>query len=526
MEDDDRIQLPRLQLFMVGGLAVGGGILFGYDMGIISGALPQLEIYFNLSCFQQEMVVSTMLIGALFGSLIGGSLIDKFGRKTSILFSILLFFVGALVIAFTTSYSLLIVGRIILGFAMSVSATAECIYISEIAPCAVRGSLISFNELGITVGILFSYVINLAFAHDVITGWRYMFGLSCLGALFVLIFIILLPQSPRFLIMQQRIDEARESLFQVRKLESMVVRNLVEDEFNSMISNSRIEINLISIRSKKKLFYPLFVGMGLVFFQQSTGQPNILFYASKILIAMGFDSAESADLGAISLGVSKVIATVICLTIVDKFKRKSFLMVGSISMLIILLSLVMVTFNSELDPGVVCSDNATDIMNISLTSSNSSLSDDSYPENGTNKWMALIFLILFIAAFSMSFGPLTWIILSEIFPTDMRGRLFALATSLNWIINLILSATFLRFAKETRGLTGPFLLNCSMSIISVFFVYLCVPETKGKTLEEVNNIMDQSNILSSKHTCSEIMCCSPERESQVPLLVFTNSPTL
>lgn len=307
-----------------------------------------------------------------------------------------------------------------------------------------------------------------------------------------------------------------------RKLESMVIRNLVEDEFNSMISNSRIEINLISIRSKKKLFYPLFVGMGLVFFQQSTGQPNILFYASKILIAMGFGSAEGADLGAISLGVSKVLATISCLTIVDKFKRKSFLMIGSISMLTILVFLVIVTFNTELDPDVVCSDNVTDVLNITFSALNSS-SSTLQPENGTNRWLALILLILFIAAFSMSFGPLTWIILSEIFPTDVRGRLFALATSLNWIINLVISSTFLRFAKETRGLTGPFLLNCSMSILSVFFIYFYVPETKGKTLEEVNNIMDQSNVLPSKHECSQFICCSQERESQVPLLVFTDS---
>ena len=509
-----------MQLVMVGGLAIGGGILFGYDMGIISGALPQLEMYFHLTCFQQEMVVSTMLVGALIGSLIGGSIIDKVGRKMSILLSVFLFFIGALIIAFSYSYATLIVGRIILGFAMSVSATAECIYISEIAPCNIRGSLISYNELGITVGILFSYVINLAFVNDVVNGWRFMFGLSCIGALCVLIFIILLPQSPRFLIMQQKVGEARSALFQVRKLDSSTVRNLVEDEFNSMLSNSRIEINLISIRSKKKLFYPLFVGMGLVFFQQSTGQPNVLFYASKILIAMGFDSAFGADLGAIALGISKVIATIVCLTIVDKFKRKSFLMIGSISMFSVLMLLVAVTFNSDLDPGVVCNDNSTEIM---IEFLNSTLPTTTFAgsENQVNKWFALVLLVLFIAAFSMSFGPLTWIILSEIFPTDMRGRLFAFATSLNWIINLIISSTFLRFAKETHGLTGPFLLNCSMGIVAIFFIYFCVPETKGKTLEEISSVMDEANILPNRYACEQCLCCSQEKESQVPLLVFS-----
>ena len=466
-------------------VASGGGILFGYDIGIVSGALEQLSTQFHLSCRNQEMVVSSMLFGALCGSLVGGYFIDRCGRKISIILSCILYFVGGIILCAAQSYNNIIGGRIVLGIAMALASSSECVYVSELAPQAIRGSLVSLNEVGITIGIMVSYLINLAFANKV-DGWRYMFGLSTVVAGIVFVCILFLPRSPRYLLMKQKDDLALSALLSIRLQNTENQKRFVMQEFEVMQNNLN-EVAKCSKVCDRSLLYPIIIAAGLVILQQSTGEPNVLYYANSILVGMGFEN-ESV-VGTVSLGVAKVLATFVCLLLVDKLGRRKFLLIGCFIMFLSIFSLSIMIFKHNIENKRICNDNITnislgDIQNIttpsfSFTSSNHSVS----------KWLAVVLLIMFVAAYSISFGPVTWIVLSEIFPKELRGRLFSFAASLNWAVNLIISSTFLGFVEVSGGLGWPFMVNAMFGVCSLAFVYFVVPETKGKSLEEVNNTL-------------------------------------
>ena len=504
-----KTDIPSKILFAIGIVSSGGGILFGYDIGIVSGAMHQLQQHFSLSCLEQEVMVSSLLLGALGGSLFGGYLIDRVGRKASIVSASLLFLVGAMILAGAMNYGTLLLGRIILGFAMSLSAASECVYVSEVAPAKIRGSLVSLNEFGITLGILLSYFIGLAFATNP-SGWRYMFGLSSIGGLVVCITILFLPRSPRFLLLNGKTVEAKDALTQVRT-RSESFRVSLEEEFTSMRNLPVDTSGCFSFQQQcnRKLCFPVFIGIGLVVFQQTTGEPNVLFYASTILSQLGFHSDAAAGLAAVCLGLSKVVATVVCLLFVDRLGRKVFLLIGSMVMAFTILGVAIVSFVNEVQGVYMCS--TPNASNVSLAGNiTGSPINPGVPEI---KWVALMLLMIFIAAYSCSFGPVSWIILSEIFPLNVRGRLFALVTCFNWAVNLAISASFLDFAKSSQGLAGPFVTSCVFCVAATVFIYLVIPETRGKRLEEISALLDKGLISFMRTQCR----CSND-EPSMPLI--------
>ena len=441
----------------------------------------------------QEIVVSSVLFGALFGSLIGGFFIDKYGRRSSIIFSSLLYCIGGIVLSAAQTYPAIIIGRILLGVAMALAAASECVYVSELAPQAIRGSLVSLNEFGITFGILFSYVINVAFASNMLNGWRYMFGLSTVIAVFVLICVTFLPKSPRYLLMSGEVAQAQTALFKVRLSATEHQKQLVLQEFDSMQSSASVTTKGSFFQLCNRLMvYPLTIAAGLVIFQQSSGEPNVLFYAKTILTAVGFHSDISATVGTVGLGVSKVVATVICLMIVDKLGRRRLLMAGCIIMFFTIFSVSIIAFQFEIEGEQICKDNDTvQFSSVQNQTASSSLPVSDALNVNSLKWFALTMLIVFVAAYSISFGPVTWIVLSEIFPRELRGRLFSFATLLNWGMNLLISSTFLGFAQSTDGLGWPFMFCAIFCIFATAFVYFIVPETKGKSLEDVTAVLNK-----------------------------------
>ncbi|XP_009959336.1 PREDICTED: solute carrier family 2, facilitated glucose transporter member 12 [Leptosomus discolor] len=509
--------------FLSSAIAAVSGLLMGYELGLISGALLQMSSILALSCKEQEIVVSSLLFGALFASLTGGFLIDRFGRRLAIITASSLLVLGSLILLPYESYGILIVGRIAIGISISLSSIATCVYIAEIAPQHRRGLLVSLNELMIVIGILFAYISNYAFA-SISHGWKYMFGLVIpLGALQA-IAMYFLPPSPRFLVMKNNDEAARKVLERLRETsdatkELTLIKSSLKDEHQYSF--------LDLFRSKNNMRARMLVGLTLVFFVQITGQPNILFYASTVLKSVGFQSNEAASLASTGVGVVKVVSTVPATVFVDQVGSKTFLCIGSSVMAVSLVTMGLVNRNIHVNVTNVCksqspedfflqrSGNLTGVTNGSLKDLFASMAsperlsfdaqrspdvtrtgelnrtafEGSHMESGevpiVLKWLSLASLLVYVAAFSIGLGPMSWLILSEIFPGGIRGRAMALTSSMNWGINLLISLTFLT-VTELIGLSWVCFIYTIMSLASLAFVIVFIPETKGCSLEQIS----------------------------------------
>ncbi|XP_038597746.1 solute carrier family 2, facilitated glucose transporter member 12 [Tachyglossus aculeatus] len=518
--------------------AAVSGLLVGYELGLISGALLQLSGLLALSCQEQEMVVSSLLIGALLASLSGGFLIDRYGRRTAIIVSSCLLVLGSTVLILSISYTVLIVGRIAIGVSISLSSIATCVYIAEIAPAHRRGLLVSLNELMIVIGILLAYISNYAFA-SVAHGWKYMFGLVVPLGVLQAIAMYFLPPSPRFLVMKGHDDAASKVLGKLRTVsdtteELTAIKSSLKDEHQYSFWDL--------FRPKDNMRTRMLIGLVLVFFVQITGQPNILFYASTVLKSVGFQSNEAASLASTGVGVVKVISTIPATLFVDQVGSKTFLCVGSSLMAISLVTMGLVNLNIHVNFTNICTSHSP--LNQSLEDSafyrqgNLSVSNDSLREQvvrlaffrktspkplrndisdaerlnsavlpnaqvsgrsqtehhvGTDrgevppvlKWLSLASLLVYVAAFSIGLGPMSWLVLSEIFPGGIRGRAMALTSSMNWSINLLVSLTFLTIT-DLIGLPWVCFIYTIMSLASLVFVVVFIPETKGYSLEQIS----------------------------------------
>ncbi|NXS53318.1 GTR12 protein, partial [Brachypteracias leptosomus] len=541
--------------FLSSVVAAVSGLLMGYELGLISGALLQMSSILALSCKEQEIIVSSLLFGALFASLTGGFLIDRFGRRLAIIIASSLLVLGSLILLPYESYGILIMGRIVIGISISLSSIATCVYIAEIAPQHRRGLLVSLNELMIVIGILFAYISNYAFA-SVSHGWKYMFGFVIpLGALQA-IAMYFLPPSPRFLVMKNNDEAARRVLERLRETsdatkELTVIKSSLKDEHQYSF--------LDLFRSKNNMRARMLVGLTLVFFVQTTGQPNILFYASTVLKSVGFQSNEAASLASTGVGVVKVVSTVPATVFVDQVGSKTFLCIGSSVMAVSLVTLGLVNRNIHVNFTNVCSSQSPEDFflqrpgNISGVT-NGSLKDlfasmpsperlsldaqrspcvaktgelnrtalaggksttESHVESGevpvVLKWLSLASLLVYVAAFSIGLGPMSWLVLSEIFPGGIRGRAMALTSSMNWGINLLISLTFLTIT-ELIGLSWVCFIYTIMSLASLAFVIVFIPETKGCSLEQIS-----MELAKQKYVKTPLCWMSQRREKLVPV---------
>jgi sugar porter (SP) family MFS transporter len=426
-----------------------GGLLFGYDTGVISGALLFIRQDFApLSPFVEGIIVSTLLVGAVVGALSGGPLSDRAGRRPTALLAAVIFGLGALAVALAPSVAFIVFGRFLLGLGVGLASMIVPLYIAEIAPAERRGALVSLNQLMITIGILLSYIVGVIFTP--IEGWRYMFGVALIPALILGIGMFMLPESPRWLFEHGQIAKARTVLSRSRSPEE------VDQEFREMEEIKELEEEQARV-SYKELLAPyvrpaLIIGIGLAIFQQITGINTVIYYAPTILQNVGFSEGGAIAATAVGVGLVNVGFTILAVRIIDRAGRRPLLIIGLIGMIISLALL-----------GLVFALGAT---------------------SGAAGLLATVCLGLYIASFAISLGPVFWLMISEIYPLRIRGTAMSVASIANWGSNWLVALTF-PVLLATFGGAGSFWLFAGLGIVAWFFVYFRVPETKGRSLEEI-----------------------------------------
>ena len=426
-------------------IAALSGILFGYDTGVISGAILFIENEFPLTPAMNGLVVGAVLLGALFGALFSGKITDIFGRRRVLIIVALIFILGALWTAFAPSILALILGRIGVGVAIGVASYVGPLYISEVAPQQHRGALVSLNQLAITIGICLSYVVDYFFA---LSGeWRWMLGMGVVPGILLLLGMLYLPDSPRWIVSQGREEEAKKILMKLRSSE-----RVVEKEIAAIKVTLKQEATHWKIVLSKTVRPVLWIGFSLAIIQQITGINTILYYAPTILKMAGFGSATVSILATMGIGIVLVISTLIALPLVDRWGRRPLLIMGLAGMAMGLGLLAWLFQSSTTIPPSL-------------------------------EWLGLASMLLYIASFSFSLGPIMWLMIAEIYPLQVRGVGASMATCVNWASNLLVTATFLELV-QFLGARGTFLIYMVAAVASIVFIYFLVPETKGISLEE------------------------------------------
>lgn len=423
-----------------------GGLLFGYDTGVISGAELFLRKDFTLSSFALEVIVSGVLVGAAIGALGGGRLADLYGRRRLLIATAVIFAIGAVVCASASSPTVLIIGRIIVGLGIGLSSGTVPVYISEVSPPAARGWTVSIFQLAITVGILLAYVVDYAFAA--IQGWRWMLGLAVVPAAIFAIGMILLPESPRWLVKNGHREAARKVLGRIR---TAAGADAELKDIEASIQHSE-ERGRLSDLLNPSLRAALVVGIGLAILQQITGINTVIYYAPLIIQSAGIPSASGAILATAGIGVVNVLMTIVSMWLIDRAGRRPLLLTGIAGMIVTLFALGY-AFHAPMHGGSLAT-------------------------------VAVICMMLYVASFAISLGPIFWLLIAEIYPTTVRSSAEGLSATFNWGSNLLVSLTFLTLL-EAMGASRTFWLYGVFAIGAWIFSYYLVPETKGRTLEQI-----------------------------------------
>jgi SP family galactose:H+ symporter-like MFS transporter len=450
-------------LLMVGLVIMLAGVLFGYDQGVISGALEGIQNSFHVSTFTTEIITSWVTLGALFGALFAGSMADRLGRRITIILAALLFTMGALLEAIAPGTSVLVIGRLVVGFGVGVASVAAPLYAAEHAPSHLRGRFVSTYQLSITIGIFIAYIVDQALTND--DHWRLMLGVSAVPAVLLLIVIFPMPDTPRWLMKMNRRADAKKSLTKIRPdVDADAALDEIEEAARQEDENRASWAEVFSKRVRK----PLMVGIGLAVFQQITGINAIIYYADKIFASAGFSTpADQASASTWAIGAVNVLATLIAVAYVDRFGRRPLLFAGLVGMGV---SLTVVGIAFQFMDGADTSGNTT-------------------TGPTTAGLVTLVALVVFIASFAFSLGPVVWTVISEIFPTRVRGRAMAVATAVNWGAAWLVSQFFLTLV-DSIGSSATFWLFAAFAAIAYVWIWKRVPETKGRTLEEIEQVWD------------------------------------
>jgi sugar porter (SP) family MFS transporter len=423
-----------------------GGLLFGYDTGVIAGAILYINEDFNLSPFMTGLVVSSLLVGAMIGAGSGGSMSDALGRKRTVFIVALIFTVGAIGAALAANASVLIFFRFVMGLAVGGASVTVPVYLAEIAPTEIRGAVASLNQLMIVIGIFVAYIANLALAPY--EAWRWMLALAVIPSLLLLFGMLFMPETPRWLVSQHREDEARDVLRLNRDEET------VEKELNDIRQAERQEEGGLRELLAPWVRPTLLVGMGLAIFQQIVGINTIIYYAPTTLTNVGFGD-QAAIIANAGISVILVVMTLVAIWIIDRVGRKPMLLAGAVGMF---LSLTILSVASLLLP------EPSGIGLVSL--------------------ITLACMALYLFFFASTWGPVVWVLLAEIFPLKVRGAAMGLATVLLWGANFVVTLTF-PVLLDTLGIGWLFLGYAFIGAAAFFYVWFFVVETKGRSLEEI-----------------------------------------
>ncbi len=420
-----------------------GGFLFGYFTAIISGALIFLAPALKLTLVQEGMAVSILLIGALLGAMGGGDLADRLGRKKVLLLSSLFFIAGAVLLYLASDYKMVLLGRAVSGLGVGLASVATPLYLAEIAPPHYRGRFVALFQLMITLGILAAYLLSLALAEA--EAWRAMFGFGAIPALLQFVGLFFVSDTPAWLFKTGRADEARRVLARIRQ----------DRDWKGHVGEMRTVAEPKQRLRWKALLKPplsrvIFLGVALSLFQQITGINTVIYFAPKIMQTVGLNSTSGALLATVGIGIINVIATIISVWLLDHAGRRRLLLIGITGMVVCLATLVSVFYTQTLFVDVI----------------------------------SVISLMGYVAFFAMSLGPVVWVLLSEIFPLKIRSKAVGAAIFINWLANYVVSLTFLDLIHYLGG-GGTFLIYTALSVLALIFVYRFIPETKGKSLEEI-----------------------------------------
>ncbi len=432
-----------LRLALVAAL---GGFLFGYDTGVISGALPFIGKDLGGGEFNEQAFVGSLLIGAVVGAVLSAYSADVLSRRRTKIISGSIYVVGALGSAFSQTAPELIAARFVLGVSVGTASFVSPMYISELAPKRIRGGVTSFNQLMIVSGIMAAYLVNWAL-KDATDNWRWMLGLGALPGLALAIGMYFQPFSPRWLVEQDREQEAREVLARVRGSEDEADEELEEIKEAAKETGGLRELWRPQVR-------PLVaVGLALAVAQQLIGVNTVIYYAPTILKFTGL-STNSAITQALSVGITNVIFTIVAILLLDRVGRRPLLIVGTAGC-VVSLAMLGVFFASG-----------------SLQHSAS--------------WLALVCLIAYIASFAVGLGPVFWLMISEIFPLRVRSSAMSVSTVGNWSANFLVSSFFLTLVGAISR-EGTFWLYAGFGVLALIFFLARVPETKGRSLEEITS---------------------------------------
>lgn len=444
-------------LLLVAVATLLAGLLFGYDQGVISGALALVGRDFRLSPFLLEIVTSWVTLGALAGALLAGTLADGLGRQKANVLAGVLFVIGACVQAFASGPAVLVAGRLVIGLGVGVASVAAPLYAAEMAPAAWRGRFVSTYQLAITLGIFAAYI-----ADDLLTpsgAWRSMFGLAVIPGALLALGMLAMPETPRWLIKMGRRDQARRGLGLI----------MSASDADRALASIQAEVAQDRTASWREVFAPrlrraLGVGVGLAVFQQITGINAIIYYANEIFARAGFATpGAQARATLYAVGLVNVLATFIAIAFVDRVGRKPLLLAGLVGMTLSL-AVVGVAFQR------IGAGGGSRALGIAT----------------------MLCLIVYIASFACSLGPVVWTIISEIYPNHVRGRAAALATAANWAAAFAVSQTFLSLL-DLIGTAKTFWLFALFGAVAFVWIRRAVPETRGRTLEDIERAWQEGD---------------------------------
>lgn len=444
----------KAMTFFVCFLAALAGLLFGLDIGVIAGALPFIAKEFSVTAHQQEWIVSSMMFGAAVGAVGSGWMSSRLGRKKSLMIGAILFVIGSLWSAMAPNPEMLIVARVLLGLAVGVASYTAPLYLSEIAPEKIRGSMISLYQLMITIGILGAYLSDTAFSY---TGeWRWMLGIITIPALLLLVGVCFLPNSPRWLAAKGDFRDAQRVLDRLRDTSEQAKRELDEIRESLKIKQSGWSL----FKGNSNFRRAVYLGILLQVMQQFTGMNVIMYYAPKIFEIAGFTDTTQQMWGTVIVGLVNVLATFIAIGLVDRWGRKPTLKLGFMVM-----ALGMGILGTMLHVGI---------------------------DSSAAQYFAIAMLLMFIIGFAMSAGPLIWVLCSEIQPLKGRDFGITVSTATNWIANMIVGATFLTMLN-TLGNANTFWVYAGLNVVFIVLTIMLIPETKNVSLEHI-----ERNLLGGK----------------------------
>lgn len=442
--------MKYLWLYVVAIVASLGGLLSGFDTGVISGALLYINETWNLSDYLQGILVSSVLIGAVIGAATNGILADIFGRKKIIIATAVIFIVGSILCGLAPNVYVLILSRILVGLAVGIVNFVVPLYLSEVSPKQLRGTLVSLYQWAITAGILFSYVINAAFAQAVYS-WRWMLFAGVFPGLVLLIGMLFLSDTPRWLVSKNRDEEAKKVF---HRIEPDID---ADEEIKQIKETLKPEAGASSekFRFKKWMIMPFVVGIGIMFAQICTGINTIIYYAPTIFKIAGFDSNLNAIYATTGIGIVNFLMTIIAIFFTDRLGRKPLLYFGLTGVMLSLLALG-------------CAFQFEAVLGSNL------------------KWVAVGSLVAYIVCFAFSLGPIGWILVSEVFPLKIRGLAMSICTVSNFAFNFFVVGSFPILINRLGGAVT-FWGFAAVSFLCILFVFFFVPETKGISLEQIES---------------------------------------